>query len=204
MNKFLSKFGFGSSSLATRDNSNNNSSNKKKKNSPRNIINARDAINNDVVKYIKNSLPRAQADGSLKCFRKDDIIVTSEILKINKKGGKRETCDEQILNISFPKLPIVDVPTKVFSDLYYIQAIYRVLNQKLDGQTRILEKKQWPINNDVINGLTRQDAIGYVKQLNLKNVFTREKQKKFGGSKHKCAIDALINERKKYVDEESS
>ena len=119
MNKFLSKFGFGSSSLATRDNSNNNSSNKKKKNSPRNIINARDAINNDVVKYIKNSLPRAQADGSLKCFRKDDIIVTSEILKINKKGGKRETCDEQILNISFPKLPIVDVPTKVFSDLYY-------------------------------------------------------------------------------------
>ena len=55
MNKFLSKFGFGSSSLATRDNSNNNSSNKKKKNSPRNIINARDAINNDVVKYIKNN-----------------------------------------------------------------------------------------------------------------------------------------------------
>ena len=94
MNKFLSKFGFGSSSLATRDNSNNNSSNKKKKNSPRNIINARDAINNDVVKYIKNSLPRAQA--------------------------------------------------------------------------------------------------------------TRERKKKFGGSQHKCAIDALINERKKYVDEESS
>ena len=46
----LSKFGLGSSSLATSDNSNNNSSNKKKKNSPRNIINARDAINNDVVK----------------------------------------------------------------------------------------------------------------------------------------------------------
>ena len=131
MNKFLSKFGFGSSSLATRDNSNNNSSNKKKKNSPRNIINARRAA-------------------------------------------------------------------------IHIQAIYRVLNQKLDGQTRILEKKQWPINDDVINGLTRQEAIGYVKQLNLNNVYTRERKKKFGGSQHKCAIDALINERKKYVDEESS
>ena len=86
----------------------------------------------------------------------------------------------------------------------HIQAIYRVLNQKLDGQTRILEKKQWPINDDVINGLTRQEAIGYVKQLNLNNVYTRERKKKFGGSQHKCAIDALINERKKYVDEESS
>ena len=84
----------------------------------------------------------------------------------------------------------------------HIQAIYRVLNQKLDGQTCILEKKQWPINDDVIKGLTRQEAIGYVKQLNLNNVFTREKQKKF--SKRKCATDALINEQKKYVDEESS
>ena len=84
----------------------------------------------------------------------------------------------------------------------HIQAIYRVLNQKLDGQTCILEKKQWPINDDVIKGLTRQEAIGYVKQLNLNNFFTREKQKKF--SKRKCATDALINEQKKYVDEESS
>ena len=169
----LSKFGCGSSSLATSDNSNNNSSNKKKKNSPRNIINARDAINNDVVKYIKNSLPRPSGDGSLKCFNANDINK-------DRKAPEKKRIRAAI----------------------HIQAIYRVLNQKLDGQTCILEKKQWPINDDVIKGLTRQEAIGYVKQLNLNNVFTREKQKKF--SKRKCATDALINEQKKYVDEESS
>ena len=108
----LSKFGLGSSSLATSDNSNNNSSNKKKKNSPRNIINARDAINNDVVKYIKNSLPRPSGDGSLKCFNANDI------------NKDRKPSEKKRIRAAI-----------------HIQAIYRVLNQKLDGQTCILEKK---------------------------------------------------------------
>ena len=80
----------------------------------------------------------------------------------------------------------------------HITAISRVLNEKLIGMKEVVTKKEWPIDVCSIKLLNKREAMDYVVQLRLSNVYTRERISRFNGSRRACAIDALINERNSF------
>jgi hypothetical protein len=80
----------------------------------------------------------------------------------------------------------------------HVTAISRILNEKLVGQSEVRTKKEWPIDVDSIKLLSKRGAMEYVKELQLSNVYTKERKLRFNGSRQACAIDALIKERNSF------